>query len=333
MDPLSQAVIGAGLAMSFARKHQLRAACLAGVLGGMVPDLDVLIRSSTDPLLGIEYHRHFTHSLIFIPVIGALVGLLLSVFPRFRDRRKLMVLFATLGAATHGLLDACTSYGTQLYWPFSNERVAWHMIGIIDPIPTLTAVVLVVVAAVRQVVWPARASFGFFVGYLLLCIVQRDRARAVQQDLIAGRGHQAVRESVKPTIFNNVVFRSVYKFEGRYYVDGIRVGWLGSEQIRTGVSVPAFDPELASSAISASSPQLHDLRRFAWFSDYFLALMPDGLISDVRYSMLPQSADPMWGIYLHPDRPQDHVTYWVSRDIDRKESGDHFRFMFFGNQN
>jgi len=36
---------------------------MLGFLSGMAPDLDILIRSSTDPLLSLEYHRQFTHFL------------------------------------------------------------------------------------------------------------------------------------------------------------------------------------------------------------------------------------------------------------------------------
>ena len=38
----------------------------------MAPDLDVLFQSPTDPILFLEFHRQFTHSLVFIP-IGALL--------------------------------------------------------------------------------------------------------------------------------------------------------------------------------------------------------------------------------------------------------------------
>ena len=39
-----------------------------------------------------------------------------------------------MGAITHGLIDACTSYGTLLYWPISHHRESWDIISIIDPI-------------------------------------------------------------------------------------------------------------------------------------------------------------------------------------------------------
>ena len=60
MDPVSQAVLGSAAAQSLSKKHIVSAGIL-GCLGGMAPDLDVLIRSSTDPLLFLQYHRHFTH--------------------------------------------------------------------------------------------------------------------------------------------------------------------------------------------------------------------------------------------------------------------------------
>ena len=73
--PIAPAWSSAPLAVA-PRKHA-GVAALFGALGGMAPDLDVFIRSSTDPLLFLEYHRQFTHALIFIPFGGLIVGTLL----------------------------------------------------------------------------------------------------------------------------------------------------------------------------------------------------------------------------------------------------------------
>ena len=51
MDPLSQGVVGAIAAQSVARSGELRAASVAGFAAGLLPDLDVFIRSAADPLL------------------------------------------------------------------------------------------------------------------------------------------------------------------------------------------------------------------------------------------------------------------------------------------
>ena len=76
MDPLSQGTVGAAFAQSSANKKNIIGISVIGFLAGLAPDLDVLIRSSTDPILFLEYHRQFTHSLFFIP-FGALIVALL----------------------------------------------------------------------------------------------------------------------------------------------------------------------------------------------------------------------------------------------------------------
>ena len=91
----------------------------------MAPDLDIFIRSMNDQLLFIEYHRHFTHSLAFTPFGGLLIGILLYLILKKKILFKDIYLYTTLGMLTHGLLDACTSYGTTLFWPFSDSRVSW----------------------------------------------------------------------------------------------------------------------------------------------------------------------------------------------------------------
>ena len=146
MDPVTQGVLGASSAQSASTGKQLAAATLCGVVAGMAPDLDALIRSSDDPLLYLEYHRQFSHALIFIPIGALLCAVLLwRMVARWLSFYQ-TYLFCLLGYATHGLLDACTSYGTQLFWPFSNARIAWHTVSIIDPLFTLPLLVLVALA-------------------------------------------------------------------------------------------------------------------------------------------------------------------------------------------
>jgi len=146
MDPISQGTVGAVFAQSTANKNNIAKIGAIGFLAGVAPDLDVLIRSSTDPVLFLEYHRQFTHSLFFIP-LGALIVSAL-VFPLVKKTLnfKTTYLASFLGYATHGLLDACTSYGTLLFWPFSNERVTWNNISIVDPILTIPAIIFLAMA-------------------------------------------------------------------------------------------------------------------------------------------------------------------------------------------
>ena len=124
MDPISQGTVGAAFAQSTANKKNILRIGIIGFLAGLAPDLDVLIRSTDDPILFLEYHRQFSHSLFFIPFGSLFVALL--IFPLVKGSMgfKTVYLASFLGYATHGLLDACTSYGTQLFWPLRPKELS-----------------------------------------------------------------------------------------------------------------------------------------------------------------------------------------------------------------
>ena len=72
MDPFTQGIVGTTVAQSGAKKNTLIIASVIGLLAGLAADLDIFIRSSTDPLLFLQYHRHFTHSIFFIHFVMSL---------------------------------------------------------------------------------------------------------------------------------------------------------------------------------------------------------------------------------------------------------------------
>src|SRR5690606_34372245 len=196
-----------------------------GAIAGMAPDLDVLIRSADDPLRFLDHHRGFTHALAFVPV-GALVCTLLCHpaarrWITFGETYR----YAVLGFASHGVLDACTSYGTRLLWPFSELRVAWNLIAVVDPLLTVPVLALLAAAVLRRrVVW-ARAALLWAVAYLGVGAVQGERAEHAGRVLAETRGHRPERLLAKPSFGNLLVWKVVYQADGRYYVDAVRPAW------------------------------------------------------------------------------------------------------------
>ncbi|MDX1734798.1 MAG: metal-dependent hydrolase, partial [Halioglobus sp.] len=201
MDPLTQGALGASLPQASGAGRNAAHAGVLGFLAGMAADLDVLIRSSTDPLLFLEYHRQFTHSLVFIPVGGLICALVLhALIGRRRGLRfQQSWLFCTLGYATHALLDSCTTYGTMLFWPFSDVRIAWNTISIIDPLFTLPLLAGVVLSARRKQVRYVRVALVWALAYMGLGLWQRDSAVDMGLELAAARGHEPLRLEAKPS--------------------------------------------------------------------------------------------------------------------------------------
>lgn len=341
MDPLSQGVLGAALPQALVKKKHLKQAGLLGFFGGLLPDLDVLIRSSTDPLLYLEFHRQFTHSLIFIPV-GGLIGALFVwlAFYRFREKWQLkffnVYLYVTLGYATHGLLDSCTTYGTQLFWPFSSARVAWNCVSIIDPLFTIPALVFVLLAAFkskkqdvsRGYAWVGRLPLIWAVGYLGIGAFQQSRGTRAAVELAHSRGHIAERADAKPSFGNILLWKLTYEHEGRFYVDAVRL--LSKAQIIEGTSVERFNLERDLPGLDPNSQQARDIERFRWFSNDHLAIKPgtDDVVADMRYSMLPNEIDPLWGIKIDLNQPGRHVSYETYRDLRGRSR--FFSMLFYG---
>jgi len=324
MDVVSQAVLGSSLSQSFARdKSKQLVALLIGALSGMAPDLDVLIASNHDPLLFLEYHRQFTHSLLFIPV-GALACALVF-YGIFRNKMSFsqVYLFSILGFSTHGLLDGCTSYGTQLFWPFSNERVALDIVSIVDPFFTLPVLAGIIFAAVTGSRTIARVTFIYAVVFLCLGFVQKNRAADALHALADERGHVVERFTIKPSFANRHVWKMIYEADGRYYVDAVKLLW--GVKYYSGTSVVKLNIERDYPWLLANSQQAKDIERFRWFSDDYLAVDPNNnnIILDVRYSMVPNQIKLMWGIQLsHEDIKEDdltrHVEFVVNSTSDKK---------------
>ena len=329
MDPVSQGVVGAAAAQAFARPRQVAAAGLLGAFAGMAPDLDVLIRSSVDPLLFLEFHRQFTHSLVFIPLGAALCAAVLFPLVRRRCRAREAYLYCLLGFATHGLLDACTSYGTQLYWPFSDYRVAWSNISIVDPLFTLPMLVLVGLAARRGRVALARAACVWVALYLVVGLVQRDRAEAAGRAIARARDHAPVSVEAKPAFASLFLWKTIYEHAGRYYVDAVRVG--GAPIHFPGQSTAKLVLARDLPWLAPGTQQARDVERFRWFSQDHLALDPGDPfeVIDIRYSMLPDRIDPLWGIRLDPAAPDDAFSRFVTqRRIGRGDRERMLEMMF-----
>ena len=330
MDILTQGLIGATVAQAGARSKELRQASLVGFAAPLLADADALIRSTEDPLLFLEVHRHFTHALLFIP-IGALIASLLF-WPVLHKRLAFgrIYFYAFLGYATAGLLDACTSYGTHLLWPISDARTAWSIISIFDPLFSLALLAAIVVGLKKKQPLAARLGVVFAAGYLTLGVIQHDRAAKLAQLNAQQRGHVTERLIVKPTIGNLLLWRSVYEAEGQFFVDAVRVSLTGEGKVFAGDAAPVFDIDSNLPQLSDQNTLYRDIQRFARFSDGFLAWHPEhpNVLGDVRYAMLPTSVRPLWGIELPLDAPDTHIAFKTYRTMSAEDRAAFLAMLF-----
>ena len=145
MDPVTHGITGALLGKAYFSKRQEGVTVFAATLGAVFPDVDVVIEAmSRDPLAIVKYHRAITHSFLALPFFAVLLAWLVRLIARRRGIQTpswgMLSLICGVGLASHIILDGMTSFGTRMWTPFSQQRVAWDLLFIIDFL--FTAIVL-----------------------------------------------------------------------------------------------------------------------------------------------------------------------------------------------
>jgi len=120
---ISHAVAALGIGAVFYCTNAPKRIWIAGIIGSVLPDLDVI-----GFRFGVHYgdfwgHRGFTHSLLFALIVaGVFTASIDRTLPQIGRVRLLVYLF--LATASHGLLDAMTNggLGVAFFSPFENGR-------------------------------------------------------------------------------------------------------------------------------------------------------------------------------------------------------------------
>jgi len=312
MDPVSHAMLGATCATLLCRrKEYLPVAAFCGGMAALFPDLDIIIRSENNPLLSLKYHRHFTHALVFIPLGAAIVSAIAWLIFRASHTYRRLFIFSLCGIATHGMLDSMTNYGTHFFWPFTERRESWSIISVVDPIFTFTLMGLLIAALCTRARKFVAISALFALSYWSFGYIQRESATAQMLQIANARGHVVEHSEVKPSLGNLFVWRMQYRYQQRAYIDAVHLSpWAGVVHYPGG-SIALVDAASPVDASFAGELQSRDLAYFRFFSDGWIASVPgdESLIGDVRFSMLPNGIQPLWGIRGKPQNSNQHVTF------------------------
>jgi membrane-bound metal-dependent hydrolase YbcI (DUF457 family) len=100
------------------------------LFGSILPDSDFI----ADWFLGTQVHRTFTHSILFLVVVGVLAFLF---FFKQNERKQLAVVIS-VGILTHLLLDSIFIPGIPWFWPLGT----WYSLPISQPISHLNFAIM-----------------------------------------------------------------------------------------------------------------------------------------------------------------------------------------------
>lgn len=318
MDSLTQITLGAAVGEATLGAKVGRKAPLWGGALGTLPDLDVLANPLVSEVQAMAIHRGLSHSLLFAALAAPTLGYALYRLHR-RDgapfTRWSTLVFLVL--VTHILLDCFTSYGTQVFQPFSNYPVIFGTIFIIDPLYTVPLAVGLLVA----LTYPPgtrRRRLANYVGlglsslYLLLTVANKLHVDRVFDAAFRAQGQAVERVFTTPMPLNNLL-------------------WMGIAEDRTGFHVGYYsllddDRQIDFRRVPKNHQLLDDawsapaVARVRWFSRGYFSVSASGgqlYMHDLRFGRNDFGLTEDDGAYL--------FTFRLQRNSDGRVTG--FRQM------
>lgn len=209
MDSLTQIVLGAAVGELVLGKKAGNKAMLYGAIAGTIPDLDVLATQFTDSVTAIAIHRGFTHSIVFSVLFAPVFGWLVSRYETVKDFKGWSWLFFW-AFFTHPILDAFTTWGTQLFWPFE-IRLAFKTIFVIDPLYTVPFLVFLILALRQKRTAPKRAFYnkmGLIISscYLLLTVFLKWNATTQFKNALQDQQITYLQIDTRPAALNTILW-------------------------------------------------------------------------------------------------------------------------------
>ena len=208
---------------------------------------------------------------------------------------------------THPLLDACTTYGTQLFEPFSSLRVAWNVISVADPLYTAPFLICLIMASRRQRGSRERTRYnwaGIIISsfYLLVCVGIYNYANSRMEATLEKENIAATRHVIGPTILNSILWQGTAE-TAEYYYTG-QYSLLDKEPYFKLKEVPK-NHHLVQTAWDD-----RDVSILRWFADGYFSVeqVSDSLyrLNDMRYGQVEVPGK---------ERPQ-HIFFFTLKEID-----------------
>jgi inner membrane protein len=223
MDSLTQIVLGAAVGEAVAGRKLGNKALLWGAIAGTIPDLDVLANPLLDMVGQLSFHRSVTHSFFFALVASPIFGWVLwrlykNEHATFRD----WTLLFFLGFTTHAILDSFTTWGTQLFWPFTNYGVAFYNIFVIDPLYTVPFLICVIAVLFYDRRDPKRRRWnnaGLIISslYIVFSFGAQAYAKNAFQQSLSEQGIDFDSQIVKATPLNTLLWSATAETEDGFY--------------------------------------------------------------------------------------------------------------------
>lgn len=310
MDSLTQIVLGAAVGEAVLGKKVGNKAVLYGAIAGTIPDLDVLAGYFVDEITAVEWHRGFSHSILFSLLASPLLGKLVATFEHKANWKDWTKLFFW-GLVTHPILDAFTTWGTQLFWPFK-INLAFKSIFVIDPLYTLPFLVFLLLAmrlprtSTKRRKWN---KMGLIISssYLLISVLLKGVAYHQFTSALQKQGISYQEIQTRPGAFNTILWNANIKLEDEFLLADY--SFFDSKPIHFR-SFPRNEVILGE---FIDHPEIERLKKIA--KDWYTISLDENnyvVLNDLRFGLLSPAADETNFVFAYRLFKQDETNLKIT---------------------
>jgi inner membrane protein len=237
MDTLTHGLLGVALAaLTLPRRLEapgavsLRAAVVVSVLAAELPDLDYLLPAKDVVLHTLSAHRGYSHSLLAAPAVALLAALLTKALFRRAAFTGLYMRALISVPLAHLLPDLWTGWGTRLFLPLSDRRLALDWTMVVDPVFTGPLFVAALYAIFRRERFQWAMGLAGAASALYIALRIALSVHLTHQVACAYPG--AVSVHVFPELLSVTRWRYVARFDAEYAIGTVALGEAAMEAAR-----------------------------------------------------------------------------------------------------
>jgi inner membrane protein len=282
MDPLTHCCIGGLAGKSLQRWNGYRWSMLLGAVAGELPDIDVFWAKGAEN--GLLEHRALTHSLFGGLGLALVIALIFFIFQRKKDGKTSftkLTITAYIGILLHIFADWITSYGTQVFAPFSHERLALSTVFIVDFGWTSVLLVLALLALFWRKEAYRIAAIGMGVA-LIYPWINWGIKQQVKERVTKEYGQAFDKIEIETDFLSPWYWRIIGEKNGTYQMSSFRL--LHPNDFFEWQSYKKISPE----EWTALENKFKFFKTYRWFAVYPYRLKKDGkeYIGDLRFVSL-----------------------------------------------
>lgn len=254
----------------------------------------------------------------FIVVLIAILGFLFFRYIYFNYFKKEQIVplasyadyvkLFFLSIVTHPLLDALTTFGTQLLWPISHTRYALSNVAIVDPLYTFPFLGCVIACGFYDRTDKRRSMINY-IGiavsslYMIGTIVTKSKVDAEFESSLGKQNISYHRTLTTPTILNNILWYGIAEGDDAYFC-----GYYSIFDTKPMMEIKKLDK---TDNIIAAYKDSKLIKTLTWFSDNYYNVYDmnnDTLqYNDLRYGTMN----------FQFDKPKDFIFHF---DLKREKN-------------